>query len=230
MKNKHIVLGLLASASLVGCGGSSDSGSSKSGSFVGDGIYLNSSDFAVMIVDSTRTENPLAVGDFANDSVYFVDSATTTGNTMVTKGITVSDSTVTVSLSEQEMTATFTDSQVTLTAVIDDANLIYSMDKTAASLPLAQIVGTHTNPDDGSTWTINADGSFTVNGICTISGTLQRNGDYFNVNATATACASSSFNGAYTGAFLTVKYNGTDYIAGLLGNETSLMWGHAPKS
>lgn len=235
MKFKMTVTSILVSVALVGCGGGgggsgSDVTAKTGDSFTGNGIYVNSFDLSLMVVDSTRSQNPLAVGDFANDTVYFVDSATTTADQMETKGITVADTTAIVSDSNQTMTATFDDSQVTLTAVIDNTNLIYSMDKAAASLPLAEVVGTHTNPDDGSAWTINADGSFTVNGVCTLAGTLERNGDYYNVEANATACPSASMNGAYNGIFLTVNHDGTDYIAGLLGNDTSLIWGSAPKS
>ncbi|MEZ9439492.1 hypothetical protein [Vibrio atlanticus] len=105
------------------------------------------------------------------------------------------------------------------------------MDKTSDSLPLSQIVGTHTNPTDGSTWTINADGSFSVNGICAISGKLVRNGAYYNVTgASAVSCSTTALNGTYNGVLVTVQHKGAHYIAGLLGNDSGILWGHAPKS
>lgn len=236
MNNKGLIVGLLASVSLIGCGGGdSDAASTptpmKSKEFLGDGIYVNSTDLAVMIVDSSRATNNLVVGDFANNGVYFVDSATTTENQMKTKGVTYADTSSFLKDSNQIMTADFSGNSVALTAAFNSRNLAYSMDKTSDSLQLSLITGTHTNPDDGSVWTIKADGSFTVNGICTITGTLERNGMYFNVkNATAVSCAQSSMNGTYNGVFITVTHGGTEYVAGLLGNDTSLLWGSAPKS
>ncbi|CAK1790738.1 Lipoprotein [Vibrio crassostreae] len=233
MKNKGLIVGLIASVSLVGCGGGGGGSStpSSASSFSGSGIYVNTADLAVMVIDSSRSANNLVVGDFANNGVYFTDSATTTEKQMKTKGVTYADASSFLKSSSQEMTANFTGNSVSLTAVFNGSNLAYSMDKTSDSLQLSEIVGTHTNLSDGSTWTINADGSFTVNGICTITGTLVRNGAYFNVNnANAVSCAQASMNGTYSGVFLTVKHGGIDYVAGLLGNDTSLLWGSAPKS
>ncbi|MGF1718333.1 hypothetical protein L4D08_26115, partial [Photobacterium chitinilyticum] len=171
------------------------------------------------------------VGDFNYGSVFYVESATTSQDQMKTKGMTFADNNGFVYDQEQTMTASFTNSTVTLTAVIDNTNIVYSMDKTSASLPLDQIIGTHTNPTDGSTWTINADGSFVVNGVCTISGNLKRSSDYFNIDkATAVGCNNVSLNGDYHGILMTVNRNGTQYITGVLGNNTSLIWGSAVKS
>jgi len=232
MKNKGLMVGLIVSASLVGCGGGGGgSAQSSVSSFSGNGIYVNTTDLAVMVVDTSRSANNLVVGDFANNSVYFTDSSTTTENQMKTKGVTFADNATFIKSSNQDMTANFTGDSVSLTAVFNGSNLAYSMDKTSDSLQISEIIGTHTNTNDGSAWIINADGSFTVNGICTITGTLERNGAYFNVNnANAVSCAQSSMNGTYSGVFLTVKHGGIDYVAGLLGNDTSLLWGSAPKS
>ena len=197
MNNKGLIVGVLASVSLIGCGGGgggSDATPTSGKAFSGNGIYVNSTDLAVMIVDSSRAANNLVVGDFANNGVYFVDSATTTENQMKTKGVTYADASSFLKDSNQIMTADFSGDSVALTDVFNGSNLAYSMDKTSESLQLSQIIGTHTNPDDGSTWTINADGSFTVNGVCTITGTLERNGAYFNVNnANAVSCAQSFY-------------------------------------
>ncbi|MGR5149677.1 hypothetical protein ACQKP8_24405 [Photobacterium alginatilyticum] len=229
-----IGLGILTTVGLVGCGGSGSDATptpTTAQSFSGNGIYINSNDFIVMAVDSKRTKNNLIVGDFNYGSVLIVDSATTSKNQMNTKGMTLADRNGFAFDPEQTMTASFVGSVGTLTAVIDNTNIVYSMDKTSASLPLDQIVGTHTNPSDGSTWTINADGSFSVNGICTISGNLKRNGDLFNIDkATAVSCSDASFNGDYHGVLMTVSRNGTQYVAGILGNDTALLWGNAVKS
>lgn len=233
MKNKNLILGVVTILGLVGCGGGGGGSTAAptAQSFKGDGIYVNSTDLSVMLVDSKRSSNNLIVGDFANNGVYFTDSATTTESQMKTKGITYADASSFITNSGQELTANFTDSSVSLTAVFNGSNLAYSMDKTSASLPMDQITGTHTNPSDGSTWTINTDGTFVVNGICSITGKIVRNGEYFNVdNATAVSCTPSSLDGTYSGILLTVKHQGTDYVAGLLGNDTGLLYGNAPKN
>lgn len=234
MNKKCLVVSLLASLTMVGCGGGGSDSPAKptaNKAFTGNGIYVNSTDLAVMVVDSGRAQHDLIVGDFANNGVYFVDSATTTENQMQTKGVTYADSATFLKDSSQTMKADFANQAVTLTAVFNKKNLIYSMKKTADSLPLAQIVGTHTNPVDGSTWEISADSSFTVNGVCTISGKLVRAGAYYNVtDASATGCKQSSMDGTYSGVFLTVRHNGKDHVAGLLGNDNSLLWGSAPKN
>lgn len=234
MKNKGLIFGLVTIVGLVGCGGGGGGGSTAAQpvkSFKGDGLYVNPADLSVMLVDSKRSKNNLIVGDFANDSIYFVDTATTTETSMTTKGIKLANSSAFVQNSTQVMNAKFDKAIVTLTSVFNGTNLVYSMNKTAASLPINQITGTHTNPSDGSTWTINSDGTFAVNGVCSITGKLVRNGEYFNVdNATAVSCSQSSLNGTYNGVLLTVKHNGKDYIAGLLGNDTGLLYGNAPKS
>ena len=219
-------------SSITACGGGGGEGTpNQNEGFIGNGLYVNTDDLAVMVVDSDRSANNLALGDFANNAVYFVDSATTSEFQMQTKGLTYADLSTFLSNDDLVMTADFDIDTVTLTAVVDGVNLIYSMDKTEASLAISDLVGTHTNLDDGSTWTINTDGSFVVNGVCTIEGRLERNGDYYNVDsAVATSCLPSSFNGIYSGVFLTVNHSGQVYIAGLLGNDDGLLWGSAPKS
>ncbi|MDL5025608.1 hypothetical protein QR676_00045 [Vibrio sp. TMPB1044] len=215
-----------------GCGGGGEdsSTSASNDSFSSNGIYFNSTDFAVLLVDSSRSENNLIVGDFGSDSVYFTDSATTTKNQMKTVGVTYADEVDFLKDSSQEITADFNDTSVELKATFNGRNLAYSMNKVSDSLPLPEIVGTHTDTD-GTTWEIFADGSFIVNGICTVTGNLVRKGAYFNVEkASATSCALTQMNGAYSGVLLTVQHQGIDYLAGLLGSETALLWGSAPKS
>lgn len=226
---------LLVTAVLLlgGCGGDGSSiseSSERNDSFSYNGIYFNGADFAVLLVDSSRPENNLIVGDFGSDSVYFTDSATTTKNQMKTVGVTYADEVDFLKDSSQEITADFNDTSVELKSTVNGRNLAYSMNKVSDSLPLPEIVGTHTDTD-GTTWEIFADGSFIVNGICTVTGNLVRKGAYFNVEkASATSCALTQMNGVYSGVLLTVQYQGVDYLAGLLGSETALLWGSAPKN
>ncbi|NAW66150.1 hypothetical protein [Photobacterium halotolerans] len=232
--NRYIAASIFSTFVLTACGGGDSanvSGESKSTSFNYDGIYVHQTDLALMLVDSQRNEFNIIAGDFLNDAVLLVDSATTSGNTMNTTGLTISSNGAGIDYDPTvEMTATFDNSSVTWTSALVSDGLSYTMQKTDDSLSLSAIVGTHTNPDDGSTWTINADGSFTVNGICTISGNIARNNSYFAVTAAeAVQCADPDFNGTYDdGVLLTVPHDGQTYVAGIIGRSGSLVWGYAP--
>tara|TARA_B100001059_G_scaffold86559_1_gene84746 strand:+ start:4211 stop:4930 length:720 start_codon:yes stop_codon:yes gene_type:complete len=238
MKNSGLIFGMVLSVGLVGCGGGGGGGTSADGSnseessvakFSGNGIYVNQLTSTAMLIDSSRAKSNLVFGDFTEDGVFIAHNGTTTTNQMKTVGLTVVYSAIAYTDEEQEMTATFSGKSVTLNAVLDDENLIYSMDKTSDSLELGKIVGTHTNPQDGSTWTINSDGSFIINSDCTISGNLVRNGSYFDIKgAQAVSCAEAEMNGSYDGVLLTVELNGINRIAGVLDNENYLLWGNSP--
>ncbi|WP_413285642.1 hypothetical protein [Vibrio sp. MA40-2] len=224
MKNKSFIIVCLSSSLLIGCGGGGSSDSSPS--FTGNGIYSNTADLAVMIVDSTRDSENIIVGDFSNDSIYFTNTATTTVNTMTTTGLTYADTATFAVDTDLVLTATFDSSEVTLNGEVDGTNLIYSMDKASDSLSLAEIVGTYTDADDGSTWQVNSDGSFIITGTCIITGDIERSGAYWNItDASAVSCTDSEFNGTYEGVFLTVNHDGHDYIAGLLANSVAMQWG-----
>ncbi|MFS1901160.1 hypothetical protein BCT90_01595 [Vibrio lentus] len=233
MKNSGLIFGVVLSVGLVGCGGGGGGGGNSeapsAAKFSGNGIYVNQLTSQAMLIDSARAKDNLVLGDFNEDAVYIAHNGTTTTNKMKTVGLTVVTSTIAYTDEEQEMTATFSGKSVTLNAVLDDGNFIYSMDKTSDSLELGKIVGTHTNPQDGSTWTINSDGSFIINSNCTISGNLVRNGSYFDIKgAQAVSCAEAKMNGSYDGVLLTVKLNGINRIAGILGDESYTLWGNSP--
>ncbi|MBJ2144813.1 hypothetical protein JC606_00225 [Vibrio sp. IB15] len=238
MKNSGLIFGMVLSVGLVGCGGGGGGDTSAGGSnseessatkFSGNGIYVNQLTSQAMLIDSARAKDNLVLGDFTEDAVFIAHNGTTTTNQMKTVGLTVVTNTISYTDEEQEMTATFSDKSVTLNTVIDNKNEIYSMDKTSDSLELGKIVGTHTDPQDGSTWTINGDGSFIINSDCTISGNLVRNGSYFDIKgAQAVSCADAEMNGSYDGVLLTVELNGINRIAGILGNENYSLWGNSP--
>ncbi|MDO6707009.1 hypothetical protein [Photobacterium sp. 1_MG-2023] len=235
--NKYIAASILSTMVLTACGGGesgddvSVSGESKSSSFKYDGIYVHQTDLALIVVDSQRKDTNIVAGDFLNDAVLLVDSATTVGNTMNTTGLTISSNGAGIDYDPNvKMTATFDGTSVNLRSTLVGEGLNYTMQKAEDSLSLSAIVGTHTNPDDGSTWTINADGSFTVNGICTISGNIARNNSYFAVTAAeAVQCTDPDFNGTYDdGVLLTVPHDGNTYVAGVIGRSSSFVWGYAP--
>ncbi|ELR66282.1 hypothetical protein C942_04944 [Photobacterium marinum] len=91
-----------------------------------------------------------------------------------------------------------------------------SFKKIEDSLDLASLEGTHTSPLNGDTIKIEADGSLTINGSCTVTGTLKRTGFYYGIDdAEAVACSDSTLNGAYQGALATVNFNGEYMIASI---------------
>ncbi|MCW8327626.1 hypothetical protein MD588_02255 [Photobacterium sp. SDRW27] len=236
MKRFSIVGSILLVLLTSGCG-SEDNGSSSSSSsvdfisssssresFIGNGIY-NDEGLSFMLVDSTRANNNVLLADLDNGDFYVVDnSVTTTDTQMITQGLTYSENDNIFRDENFVATANFTSDSVTITAQSENENFVYSMDRTEDSLPLEQIVGTHTNPDDGSTWEINEDGSFVLNGGCSISGNIKRQGAYYNIErASAVSCANSAENGSYYGALVTLNIADNYYLFGIFANQTSLL-------
>ncbi|PSW07532.1 hypothetical protein [Photobacterium lipolyticum] len=229
MKGFSIIGGILLVLLTSGCNSDSESSSSASGpsssseSFIGNGIYKgDGNDF--MLVDSTRANNNVFLADLDSGEFYVVDNSTATETQMITRGLTYSDNGNISRVEDFVATANFTPDTVTITAQLEDQNFIYSMDRAEDSLPLEQIVGTHTNPDDGSTWEINEDGSFVINGSCIISGNIKRQGAYYNINsASAVSCNNSAENGSYYGALITLNIADNYYLFGIFANQASLL-------
>ncbi|GAB6260433.1 hypothetical protein [Photobacterium sp. 53610] len=238
----YIAASILSTLILTACGGGGSSeessATSKSGTFNYDGIYVHPTNFSLMMVDSKRSDTNIIINDIDKFWILLSDSAKTINNTMITTGYTIAalwDGSDLDHNADVEMKATFNNSSVTwkspYTDVNDDSNaIIYTMQKVDDSLSLTDIVGTHTNSTDGSTWTINADGSFIVNDSCTISGNITRNNSYFSVTtAEATQCAEPALNGTYNnGVLLTVPHDGQTYIVATMIRKTSVIGGYAP--
>ncbi|SHO54487.1 hypothetical protein [Vibrio quintilis] len=231
MKLQLGVSALVLSSVLTGCGGgdggTTTSTSSVSGFSKHNGIYVNTDDLAVMLIDSTRSAHNLIVGDFAGNSVYFTDSGTVENNdTYKSKGLTYTDESSFLSSSSLELTATFTDTTATLNGTVNNKNVVYSFDKSSDSKSLDEITGTYTDSDSGAVWTVDS-GYLAINGDCLISAKLTRNGSYFNLTEiNASNCNDSSFDGQYDdGVLMTIKYQDHDYLAGIMGNDEAIMWG-----
>ncbi|UTM60118.1 hypothetical protein L4174_018845 [Photobacterium sp. CCB-ST2H9] len=241
---RYIAASILSTLILTACGGGGSSeessATSKSGTFNYDGIYVHPTNFSLMMVDSKRSDTNIIINDFDEDTygIILSESAKTINNTMITTGyyfVSLFDGSDINHLSDIEMKATFNNSSVTWKSPYSPANdesdaVVYTMQKADDSLTLAEIVGTHTNPTDGSTWTINADGSFIVNDSCTISGNITRINSYFSVtNVEATQCADPALNGTYNdGVLLTVPHDGQTYIVGTMLRNFSILGGFAP--
>ncbi len=223
-----ISLSLLVAA--CGGGGGGSGSSNKATSHVRDGIYLNNTDLVVMLVDTGLTNAAMVVGDYVDNSVYFTDTHTVTNNTLKTKGLTYASTSTYIYDSALEIETEFDQQGATLTTVVNNQNVVYSFDRAPASAQLDVIAGTHINPDDGSTWIINADGSFIINGVCTISGTMKRVKDYFLAkNVEAVSCDDPDFDSSnYEARILTVNQAGTTYILSAMANPHHVIWGSVP--
>lgn len=224
---------LTIGAVLTGCGGGSgggDSAAPAATTHTKDGIYLNSTDLAIMLIDTDLSDSAMLVGDYLNDELYFNNTHTLSGNTMTNTGLAYVSSSTYAYDSSLETKVTFESDSATVSGVVDGTNLMYSFERTGNSAQIADITGTHTNPDDGSTWTINSDNTFVINGLCTITGTLTRVKGYYSAeNVVATGCLDTSFNGTdYNARVLTVEQSGTTYILGAMNNDTAILWGSTP--
>lgn len=228
--NKFSVLMLTILFTVAGCGGG-ESSSTTPTKYLQDGIYLNDTDLVVMLVDTGQADGALLVGDYVDNSMYFNDTHTVVNtNTLKTTGLTYVSNAYYTYDSNIEVTTTFTEQGANLSAVVNNQNLSYSFDKTAPSEELSSFVGTHTNPDDGSVWTINNNGTFTVNGVCIITGTLRRVKDYFMAsNVNAANCSDAAMNASdYEARLLTVNKNGTTYVLSAMANGSNILWGSVP--
>ncbi|MCR9640813.1 hypothetical protein NB496_09235 [Vibrio alginolyticus] len=235
MKNVFAVTAL-AALTLVGCGGG-DGDSSSSGTntpdvsqFSHNGIYANTQDLVLMLVDSNRETNALIVGDFSQNAIIAAHDASVKGDTMTLKGLTYVDTSMFQSDSTLSATASFDESGVTLTGKVDNDFYSYSLAKAPDTKPLSEFTGTYTNPNDGSVWTVSESGELTINGDCQISGQLQRNGAYFNLNyGMVSNCSDPGLNGPGSGVVLTATYQGKDYLAGVFsGVDERVLWGSVP--
>ena len=229
MKKSLVAMVLLST--LVGCNSDGDdSAPDFQQSYIKDGIYINSTDLVVMLVDTDLRQHSVVVGDYFDDALYFNDTHTISGNTMINTGLSYVSSYEYAYDSTLKTEISFSEDGATISGVIDNQNWVYSFNRTSESAPLSELTGTHTNPSDGSTWTVYGDGSFIVNGVCTLSGQLSRVKGYFSANnVIATGCSDDTLNGSdYEARVLTVEYSGTTYALGALANENAIIWGSVP--
>lgn len=233
---KKTLLALATTALLMGCGGGSSSDASPQGTtdkqattYQKDGIYINDTDLVVMLVDSDMPLASVIIGDYVNNEILINDTHTINGNTMTTKGLNVVSDTINFYSPDLEATLTFNETGVTANTVLEGTNLIYSFDRTDDSLPLTDLVGTHSNPDDGSVWTVAEDGTFTVNGVCVITGTLEYGDGYYSAtNVTAANCVDPILNGVdYEARLITVTQGGKTYVLAVMANDENVLWGSA---
>ncbi|EMD1174372.1 hypothetical protein VP758_000869 [Vibrio harveyi] len=228
---KKSLLALVVTSLLMGCGGSDGGGHSPQPvSKVQDGIYLSPNSLTMMLVDTEATANSVFIGDYSNNAYFFNDSHVIDGDKLKTTGLHY-----TVGLGfkydpKAQGTISFTDSGASMMESVDGYNLLYSFDRTDDSLEYSQLLGTHTNAENGDTWTFEQDGTFTINGICTISGKLHRVKGYFKgTGIQASGCLSPVMNGNdYEARFATVKHDGKYKVLAAMANDSNILWGSVP--
>ncbi|WP_070962897.1 hypothetical protein [Vibrio sonorensis] len=249
MKNWKIGC-LFGSLVLIGCGGGGGGDSSADNSdavpqssedqvtiYEKDGIYINSDDLVVMVVDSEASEAGILIGDYVNSEIAYSHTHEVDGNTLNTRGLLYATANSIQIDQDLELTVTFDGSQARVTGTLNNSNLVYSFDKTNASKSMSELAGTHTSPDNGSSWAFDANGSFTINGggpSCTINGqlTMVKGYYYSGENVVASGCADPGLNGTdYEARFISIDYNGQTYILGAMartGTDIGLLWGSVP--
>lgn len=223
---------------LAGCGGGGgdDEGSKPIGGSGAkyDGIYVEPNYLGMMLVDTGRKSQPVIIADFSTSVVMVADTAKLSNKKLTTTGLTLADGSSGSLVYSPAMQSNITFGNNSAKASIDLAGEVYSFDLTKApdSLAVEAVSGSHLNYNDGAEWIINEDGTFTVNGTCTVSGTFERKDEYFNVTeATAVSCGSDGFEGKYTyGVIVTLSNQGSDYVAGVIGRKGNLLWGSAELS
>ncbi|UUM32560.1 hypothetical protein [Vibrio japonicus] len=241
---KYTLFSLVIAATIAGCGGG-DSGGSSSNSTDGgtggssstsghglDGIYLNSTDLAILLIDTDLPTQSVFFSSFesSSSSVLINDTHSISGNTITTKGATLSFSGTYSHDANLETKIDVTDDGATMRGVINNTNFIFSFERTQGSAPLADIVGIYTNPDDASVWTINSDSTFTVVGTCLVSGTLKQVKHYYTADNVETSnCIADSLNATdYKAHIVTVEQFGIKYLLAVLTNDSVVMWGSTP--
>ena len=220
---KKIILLPLISVALIGCGSDNNSSTpSNTQSF--DGIYANNE--AVMLVDTALTHGTIASN---GTHILSFDSFTKNDQSVTFKGSNLWTDYAYSYDSNQTMTALFNDNRVQTSANINGVMFTYDLSKQPASLPLAQLVGSHT---DGTQVTeISADGTFISYGNalgCTYDGTLKMTKSlYYSSNVEASLCNDALNNGSYNGYFFTVNKLEQPKLLAVFHNVSSnhIIWG-----
>lgn len=236
---KLLILGL--SMAMVGCGGGGGSDSPKtqdkpttsteSGSTGNTFNGLFQAEEAVLLVDLDHAEKIIAIN--SDGTLFNFDSAYTFANELRLTGarITFVDGTEEY-YKDQVVSVHFDGSTANAMTTINGQKFTHSFTRQADIPALSAFEGTHTNPDNGSTWAIDAAGNIEVNGACSISAKpSESRGYYHKVTATAVSCLDPDFNGSYEGFVFSVNYKGQKVLGGMVYNNSGLsMWDYVPLS
>lgn len=204
-----------------------------------DGFFINDNVLLWMLVDSNRDSEGVVVGLYHWDTFYITDSHSWENGRLKTQGLTYETDWQGSRLfdygAHYKSEITFSDNFEQ--ATISGHTKYYAFgdqftNNTHSLIELTEVKGTHTNPDDGSTWYQQEDGYFIVNGECTISGTATKTNFYYEVtNAEATGCSDAAKNDTnYKGVVVAFTYKGKKYLNGVFNNSSAILRANVPTS
>lgn len=242
--NKFLIA-VLSSAVLVGCGGSG--GSNDPIVIVDpiepisvDGLFLNSTGTASLIVD-TETGFVNVLESDSGEVLYDINAVSRssdnvldlTGVTAITpdEWLSAPDETATLTYSDDGESVTFEyDYDYMVGDVAYIGTLTETFTKQEDSLSIAQIAGSSMSTIAPEVeWIVSEDGSVSINGFCTFSGSLSPVKFYYSLNLTATGCSaeySAYENATLTGRAYTAEYQEQSYLIGfgIDSTESAVVW------
>lgn len=230
---------------LSACGGGEEgksvkgSGNQQTKTYSHDGFFLNDNIQIWMLVDSERNREGIVTGLFHWDTYYLTDNHFWKGDKLSALGLTYETDWQGSRLfdygAHYKSEVTFSDDFKQ--ASISGHTRYYAFGDTFTNhtqdlVELSGLLGTHTNPADGTTWDLQKDGYFIINGECTITGTVTKSRFYHEVmNAQATGCVNASENGTdYNGVVIAYSFKGKTYINGVFKNSSAILSVNVPTS
>lgn len=218
---------LTLSLFMIACGGgSSSTPDAKEKPADYNGIYLSSD--AVMLVDIGGTGKVFATDN--EGYFYAFDKTAITGNELQLTGVTITNAEgAYFNDASHTVTVSFDDDTANVMTTINGEPFVHSFERQPETVKIADLAGTFTDADSGGTLSIDAAGNFTVNGSCTLSGTLTDTQTFYHrLNGTATGCADPAFEGEYKGMVFSITINGKKHLIGILHNGTYYIAGKLP--
>lgn len=222
--NYRVFIASIALFSLAGCGGESNV-TTKESKIEKDGLYANSKDLTLMIVDTKQPKTAVMVGDFTTGDIYFNHSYVAEGDTLTTKGLTyVSGGSNFHNVADLKTTIHFKRDSATLTAAIGGQQTIYDFERIMAK-KWSKFVGNYTSPN-GTVWELNADGTFVITAGCILSGKVEDRDFYYAATSIQVAnCSDPTLNGVdYEGRLAIIEHSNKTYIAAAMSNQTGVLW------
>ncbi|KKC99680.1 MULTISPECIES: hypothetical protein [Photobacterium] len=191
-----------------------------------DGIYVDVDNNVVMMVDEDTEDGGFVLLDTDDSAVVMNTSHTISGTRMTATGISYLSSSAYSMNMEDSVTLTFYRQSVSFMGVINDQLTSYSLDRNSGSLSLETLDGTYTNSETGDTFSIDVAGNFTINGGCTISGTVYQKKHYYRDDAASvTGCSDATFDrDDYQFILFTLIVGDTNYLVTIADSSVATLW------
>ncbi|MCG9783057.1 hypothetical protein L1D52_11900 [Vibrio brasiliensis] len=227
--NKRVLI-VLSIVIFSGCGGDSDVNTDTAPDTTTslkqlDGLYANTNDLLLMIVDSKRKEVAIMLGNYRDGDIFLFDSHSLVDNTVTTKGLKHFSGSNSLFHHDPELETTirFDEKTASISGIIEDQNFLYSFIR-LRSLEWSLAVGTHTGLN-GTVWDIKKDGSFIINGACIVTGKMVNRDFYFAAeNIQAANCGDNKLNGDdYQGWFVISELQGDIFLSGAMYNQKGIL-------